>query len=570
MLPALLPAALQQHSVTIAPQIPAADRTAPGRIFLDHADRLFKNAGDSFMILVGDVVFTRGAMIMRCDSAHYVAESESMDAFGNVSMEQGDTLFVFADELNYRGDTELATLYADYGRKVRLINRDVELETDIFYYDMAAELGYYQNGGRLFDPSNDLTSRYGEYSPTTKEAHFRENVHLFSRDESDTLDIFSEDLYYNTNTGISELTSPSTIVNARGTIYTSMGVYDTRANTASLFDRSVVVTRNGVEDGPALTADTIFYDRDGAFGQAFGAVVLADSANNSELRAEYGYYDQRRDSAFVTGRAQLLQFSQADTLYLHGRYISSWTRVDSVAVDSQLRADTTHVAVIYPRVRFYKRDMQGVCDSMRFTEADSMMRMFVNPVVWSDDQQIFGNVIEVLLNDSTIERAILPDQAFTTQHIEGEHYNQMAGKVMTADFVAGELTHLYIDGNVQIIMYPQENDSTYNKIVNAESSFLDATFSGRRAETIKIWPQTTGTVTPLFLARRSLYKLPKFQWYGSWRPTSPPDIFNVPDDFEALMLEQGRPVPDAPPIRMPRIAERPIRDTDEAASRIAE
>ena len=173
----------------IRPMIPTADRTAGNRVFLERADLLHKQPQDSFMILVGDVVFTKGPMRMRCDSAHYFAESESMDAFGNVSMEQGDTLFVYADELNYDGPTEIATLYADPGKKVRLINKDVELETDVFVYDLGIDLGYYEVGGRLTDPNNTLTSLKGEYVPSTKEANFYVDVHLNSRNTDDTLDI---------------------------------------------------------------------------------------------------------------------------------------------------------------------------------------------------------------------------------------------------------------------------------------------------------------------------------------------------------------------------------------------
>ena len=173
-LPALVAWAVSQRPAApdIRPMIPSADRSAGNRVFLERADMLTKHPEDSFMVLVGDVVFTKGPMIMRCDSAHYYAESESMDAFGNVSMEQGDTLFVYADELQFDGNTEIATLYADFGRKVRLINRDVTLETDIFIYDLGIDLGYYEVGGSLTDPSNTLTSRYGEYAPSTKEANF--------------------------------------------------------------------------------------------------------------------------------------------------------------------------------------------------------------------------------------------------------------------------------------------------------------------------------------------------------------------------------------------------------------
>ena len=108
------------------------------------------------------------------------------------------------------------------------------------------------------------------------------------------------------------------------------------------------------------------------------------------------------------------------------------------------------------------------------------------------------------------------------------------------------MRHLDINGNVEIIMYPEESDSTINKIVTAESSFLAADFKGRTAERVKMWPQTTGTATPLFMARRSSFFLPKFKWYEGVRPTSPDDIFVVPDEMEELMLNAERPAPPTP------------------------
>lgn len=530
--------------VDIRPTIPATDRTNDNRVFLDHADRLNKQEQDSFMVLVGNVVFTKGPMIMKCDSAHYFPDTESMNAFGNVSMEQGDTLFVYADELQYNGPSEIATLYADYGKTVRLINRDVMLETDIFVYDLSIDLGYYDVGGRLTDPQNTLTSQVGEYVPSTKEANFYTDVHLNSRNASDTLDIYSDTLYYNTGTHIAELYSPSTIINARGNIYTSNGVYDTDSNRATLYDRSRIVT----SQRQTLVADTIFYDRTAGYGEAWGGMVLTDSAHSVELTADYGFYDEIADSSFATGKALLKEYGQGDTLFMHGRYIQTFTRVDSTAIPADTvagtpattRLDTTHVAVAYPRVRFFRTDMQGLCDSMRFTEKDTMMRMFINPVVWNESQQIFGKVIEVHLNDSTIDWARLPETGFAAQQLEGPHFNQISGKEMLADFEDGELRRLDISGNVEIIMYPEENDSTINKMVSAESSFLTALFRGRTTEYIKMWPQTTGKATPLFLARKNMYYLPKFKWYEDMRPLSKADVFIVPESMENLMLESGR------------------------------
>lgn len=550
MAPLFLSVLAQQGATrpVFVPQVPTADRAAGNRVFLEHANVLRKTDADSFMILVGDVMFTKGPMYMYCDSCHYYPETESMEAFGNVRMEQGDTLFVFADELVYDGrtDAEIATLYADDGKKVRLINKDVELKTDIFVYDLKLDLGYYNVGGELTDASNRLTSLEGEYMPSTKEANFYTDVHLNSRSGADTLDIYTDTLYYNTALHVAELNARSTIVNARGTVYTRRGVYLTDSNICMLSERPTIIT----SQNQRLIADSVYYNRGAGYGEAFGSMELTDIDNKAMVCGDYGYYNELRDSSYVTGRAVIKEYSEGDTLFLHGRYIETFVELDTIAYEADtiagipetLTVDTCHVAVIYPRVRFFRSDLQGVCDSMRFTQRDSMLRMYVNPVIWNQDQQIFGNVIELHLNDSTVDRAVLPEFGFAAQLIEDVHYNQISGKKMTAYFVDSDLRHLDIEGNVEIIMYPQESDSTVNKIVNAESSFLAADFKNRVTEKIKMWPDTNGKATPLFMAKRSQYYLAKFKWFGDLRPISPDDIFVVSEAMENVMSTAERPV----------------------------
>ncbi|MDE5632327.1 MAG: hypothetical protein K2I54_05905, partial [Muribaculaceae bacterium] len=290
--------------------------------------------------------------------------------------------------------------------------------------------------------------------------------------------------------------------------------------------------------------------RNRGFGEAFGSLEATDSVHKAAIYGAYGYYNELADSSFVTGHAEMRHFGEPDTLFLHARFLQTFRKIDSTLIPADTIAgtpehmlfDTTHVAVAYPRVRFFRNDMQGICDSMRFTEADTMLRMFVSPIVWSEDRQIFGNIIELHLNDSTIETATLPDQGFTAQHIEGDHYNQLSGKKMVATFDNGEMRRLDIDGNVEIIMYPEEADSTINKMVNAQSSFLTAVFRGQTTELIKMWPETTGAATPLFLAKKSNYYLPKFNRLDGMRPADRYDIFIIPPAMEELMRNADRTV----------------------------
>lgn len=540
----------RHNTPDFSPQVPTADRAAGNRVFLEHANILKKNDTDSFMILIDSVRFSKGPMLMFCDSCHYNPDTESMEAFGNVRMEQGDTLFVYGDELVYDGAAEVATLYADPGKQVRLINKDVELKTEIFIYDLKLDLGYYNVGGILTDSVNCLTSLEGEYMPSTKEANFYTDVHLNTRSGNDISDIYTDTLYYNTALHVAELNAFSTIVNDRGTIYTRNGVYQSDSGTCTLSDRPLIVTNRN----QTLVADSIFYNNTVGYAEAFNNMILTDSANCSQIYGQYGFYNELTDSIYVTGHALIKEYSQGDTLFLHGRQVESFIELDSTLIPAdtiadipeRLIIDTCHIVQIYPRVRFFRSDLQGVCDSMRFTQRDSMIRMYVNPVVWNEGQQVFGNVIEIHLNDSTFDRARLPQFGFAAQQIEGEFFNQIAGKEMIATFVDRELRHIDINGNVEIIMYPQESDSTVNKMVRAESSFLSADFKGRETERIKMWPQTTGTATPLFMAKRSQYYLNRFKWFESIRPTSPDDIFIISDEMDEIMSSAERPAPLSP------------------------
>lgn len=533
--------ALAAIALVALPAMLSASLPEPGQegdhVILERADALQKHITDSFMVLTGNVKFRKGGMDMYCDSAHFFPNSESFDAFGNVKMEQGDTLFVYADSMKYDSGEQLATLY---GRPVRMINREVMLQTDEFVYDLYSEFGYYNVGGTLTDRQNKLVSLEGEYTPSTKEAVFYTDVRLNSiTEQHDTLFIYSDTLYYNTDTHLAELNSPSAIINKADTIFTTYGVYDTNTEIANLYNRSIV--RMG--RGTTLEGDTLFYDKMAGYGWARGNMVLKDSLRQSSLSGDYGYYDQIADSAYVTGRALAMEYSRGDTLYMHGREIFSFLTIDTLRFEADTVAgtpareelDSSHVVVCHPRVRFYRSDMQGVCDSMRFEEKDSTLYMFRHPIVWSDDRQIFGNEIQLHLNDSTIDRAKLPDFGFTAQHIDEGFFNQLSGKEMDAYFDGQELRRLDVSGNVEAIMLPMENDSTYNKIVNIESSFLSADFNGQSVERMKMWPESSGTVTPLYLAKKSLFFLSKFQWYDGIRPTSPASIFIVPDEMEALM-----------------------------------
>lgn len=539
----------------IAPTIPSADRTAGDKVFLEHADTLrFRQnltrdpltglVPDQYQVLIGGVKFRKGGMVMTCDSAYFYEGTNSFDAFSRVKMEQGDTLFVYCDELNYDGQQEIAVALAYAGRNVRLINRDVTLKTEMLNYDMSQEVGYYTLGGVLSDKQNRLTSREGEYYPSTKQSYFYGNVVLSPIDESDPSRLYTDTLEYNTDSHIAEIVDKTLIIGRDGDIVTTSGTYNTETGEANLYRRSSVKMRRG----NTLVGDTIDYSRDSGIGIARGNVIVTDSARQSSIEGMFAFYDENIDSAFVTGNALAKEYSKGDTLYLHGDTINAYT--DPV--------DSARITNAFHRVRFFRSDLQGLCDSLSFVDLDSTIYLYRAPVVWSADRQIFGEAIELLLNDSTIERAYLPEAGFIAEHIAEDCYNQLSGKDIRAWFVDSELSRVTVEGSLQMIMFPMENDSTYNKYAFIESTSMDAHFKGNTLVRGLIQPENTGRVTPLFLAKPGSYFLEKFAWFEALRPQAPGDIFIIPEQMITLINQ-------APPVKSRKREPRVKPGSEEAA-----
>ena len=508
----------------VKPTIPTADRYQKGKVFLEYADRLTMDelVSKDYQVLNGNVQFRKGDMYMFCDSAHFYDKRNSLYAFGNVRMEQGDTLFVYADELYYNGDLDLAQLRYN----VKMENRNVTLFTDSLDYDMIANIGYYFEGGRIVDDENTLSSVYGQYCPDTKAPEFLFDLELVN----ETYPMLTDTLYYNTDSHIADIVGYTTIVSDSNTIYTNKGWYNTETEKATLYNRSLIVTK----DAQTLTGDTLFYDRNIGFGEAFGNMVMTDSVKSSTLVGDYGYHNEKTDESFATKRAMAMEYSKKDTLYLHGDTIRTY-----------LTSDSSRIMCAYPMVRFFRVDLQGVCDSLTFVTADSMLFMHRHPVLWNENRQVTGNIIQVHFNDSTVDKAFLPQYGFLAEAVEGDFYNQLSGKEMIAYFENGEMRQLDVNGNVQTIFLPMENDSTYNKLVSAEGSFLKILLKDQKMEKLNLWPDVTGKVTPLFLAKRSQYYLKGFKWNDAIRPKDQYDIFRIPEEMRQMLDSPEAVVPVA-------------------------
>lgn len=475
------------------------------KVYLIHSNTLSfdKAVKPDAQILNGDVCFRHDSSYMYCDSAYFFEQTNSLEAFSNVRMEQGDTLFVYGDYLFYDGNTQVAYLREN----VRMENGQVTLFTDSLNYERIPNIGYYFEGGLIVDSLNQLSSFYGQYSPETKLAVFNDSVQV----ENPDFTLYSDTLHYDTESKVATILGPSVIVSDSGTIHTSRGWYDTVNNASLLLDQSQVESGEKI-----LIGDSIFYNRDTGMGEVYGNMSLIDTAQHVTLQGEYGYYNEQTGYAFATDSARFLEYSQGDTLFLHA------DTLQMVTVDSVYREIKA-----YYGVRFYRTDMQGVCDSMQFNTRDSVLYMYTEPVLWNEQYQLYGDTIAIYMNDSTIEYAHVIQFAFAAQHVDSSYYNQLKGNDLKAYFEGQAVHQIDVAGNAESIFYPLEKDGAKVGMNETKSGFLTIWVKDNKLDKLKIWPSPVGSMTPIPDLKPDQKMLKDFYWFDYLRPKNRDDIYEV-------------------------------------------
>ncbi len=475
-------------------------------IYLENADLVTFDqiVRPGVQILNGNVRFRHDDAVMTCDSAYLYQDSNSIDAFSNVEIVQGDTLFVYGNKLYYSGNTKLVRLRGN----ARLVNKETVLTTDSLNYDRNTELAYYFTGGKIVDPENTLTSTWGQYSTSTEDALFKNEVVLVN--ENFTMN--TDTLKYNTQTYIADLVGDTHIVYEDETnIYTDNGWYNTQTERSMLLDRSYLINK----EGKSITGDTIFYDKIDKFGEVFGKAILKDTINQSTLFGNYVYYNEDTELGIATDSALLVDWSNEEK-HMHVHADTLKTFKDSIYNE----------AIAWHGVRFYREDVQGLADSLVYSSRDSIIHLTNEPVVWHENQQFSAEVIRILTENQEPTEVHLEQGALSIERVDFVYFNQLSGKEIIAYIDSSELRRVYVDGNAETIYFIQEEADKYwigaNRTI---SSFVNIYIKDKKADRIVLTPASSGEFHPIHLLTDEFVYLSSFFWLESQRPRNPDDVF---------------------------------------------
>ena len=205
----------------------------------------------------------------------------------------------------------------------------------------------------------------------------------------------------------------------------------------------------------------------------------------------------------------------------------SLARADSIAL-----AKTDSTAIGFARavknVKLYKSDMQMACDSLEYSDLDSLVRLYIDPLVWNEEKrQYSADSIAMLIKNRSFDRASLMSQAFIAVQEDTASYDQIKATDMMAYFdTSGALKRFDAMGSVAGVFYIEENKSlaTVNKF---ESKMLTANFKDGSINDLNYFEEVKSDAYPVVQMKKDERFLKDYKWLPDKRPKSPSDVTSL-------------------------------------------
>ena len=477
-------------------------------------------------IIAGDVTLRQGKTLFYCDSCVINNNTNVFEAWGRqVHINDSDTANIYSNHLRYLMNRKLAYLDGN----VKLTDGKGVLTTPDLEYDMETNIGIYKNGGKVENGKTILTSREGWYYADLKDVYFKKDVVL----NDPAYKITTDSLLYNTFSKTTRFISQTKIVDSSGvTITTRDGYYNQQTGEAEFGQRPTII-----DHGTKVTANSI--SKSDSIYKAEGNAVIIDSVNNTILMGGLIFQDKRTDAMLATKRPLMIIIQDSDSTYVRADTLFSAKLSDRFGDDSihkdtlkgtrtisaNSKDSTNRYFEAYRNVRIFNDSLQAVCDSMFYSAKDSIFRLFQNPVVWTQDNQLTGDTILLYTKNKKPDKVQAFENGFMINKLDPEAFNQIKSTRIDGWFVDGNIDSVRAKGFAECIYYIQDEDSAYTGVNESRSDMMDIYFENKQLDRVVFRNAVTGTIWPLSQKKPQELLLPNFQWHEDRRPKTKYEMF---------------------------------------------
>ena len=567
--------------------------------------------GASYRKVTGPARFLHNGTYLLCDTALWNVETKVIDAWGNVSIIQDQTVLT-SDKLTYLVDQDLAqfrvsvvqltdkdhntlrTRHLDYNTKDSVaifmnggsmrdkdgqiiesrngtydskikkftFENDVNMFTDSIFvvtrtldYESDINLATFGAGTNAWKDDNMLSSEAGWYDSGRELFFFRDDVHVMTPDQEGWCD----SLFFYRPTSDVEMIGQAQVTDTTRNVFALAGkiTYQDSLSKVTLTRKPAVISQTEEQDGSVdtvyLGAEKLVYytipmfkvdslaaveaqsrlqslnvDPVGEFRKKAAAEAAKAAAEDAKNDPNYRAQQEAKaaKAAKTSGPAKPVKPKkdeesvkvQADSLVV----ADSLAVTDSLAfVELVEPVDSTRIGFLEAirNVRIYKKNMQVVCDSLVYSDLDSLARLFKEPLIWQEAvRQYTADSISVVISNGTMDKASLMSNAFISIMEDSTHFNQIKATEMMAYFDGkGGLTRFDALGGSSALFYIEENETlaTVNK---TDSKMLSAVFKDGELQRIYYYDSPKNDGYPVVQLSEEDRKLKGFNWQPAKRP----------------------------------------------------
>ncbi|UAM99229.1 hypothetical protein K8354_05240 [Polaribacter litorisediminis] len=458
-------------------------------------------------MLLGKVKMTQDGIILTCQQALYYKKQNFFKAIGNVLIKQGDTITQTSDYADYDANAKQALSWGN----VVLKDPTMTLTTDTLQFDRINQKLYYKSYATIKDTTNTLKSKYGNYYLENKKFIATTRVTVVNPEHK----LASNHLDYYTTSGVTYLYGPSTITNTENEnkIYCEKGFYNTKTNISHFTKNAKLFLKERTIEG-----DSLYYNKNIGFASATNNIKVIDTVQNFITKGNYAELFELKDSLYIIKKAVAISIIEKDSMFIHG---------DTLLVTGK---PNKRIVRTYHNVKIFKSDLQGKCDSIHTNQATGYTKMYRDPVIWSDSNQITGDSIYLQSNVATekLDSLKVFNNAFiiSKDSLSENDFNQIKGRNMLGKFENNKLKTLLVKGNAESVYFNRNEETQILETITKEiSSDIEFTFENGIITSIKYLKATDGKTYPPSLLPEDIKKLKGFIWREDEQPKKMEDIF---------------------------------------------
>ena len=485
-----------------------------------------KDSLTQLQILVGQVHLKEKATHFYADSTVINNNTRIIEAFGNVHINDNDSVHTYSQYLLYNMNTKIAILK----KQVRLTDDKTNLYTEELEYDVNQKTGIYRNGGRILNGTSVLTSKEGTYYSDIKDVYFKDDVVL----KDPKYDLKSDSLLYNTTTEIATFISETLIVDsAKRSIKTKEGYYDLK-NRKAFFGKRPTITDGALK----ITANDIETDDSTGINKLRGNAVFIDTAQGLSVLANY--IESNRDEGWfrATQHPLMIIKQETDSIYVTADTLYSG-RLSKLFADSLVKKDTIKATTVidakndstdryfqaYRHVRIFSDSLQAVSDSLFYSGKDSIFKLFIEPIVWASGSQVTGDTIYLYTKNKKPDQLYVFENGLAVNQSGEGMFNQIRGNRLFGYFIKGDIDYMRAKGNAESVYYVRDNDDYLVGINKATGDIIDMRFKNKELNRVVFISDVKGTMYPIRQIPEEEKTLRNFQWHEKSRPKTKYELF---------------------------------------------